>query len=371
MELKNPLFLPAGIPVVAAVVVVFHLIRMKMQYSGGIKAANTRFVKDLPEYKKLKRFRNILGWVTEAALIVSMIASLTLLARPYKTETTGNGVKKRDIFLCMDVSYSIYNLNAELVDRLQSVVSGMKGDRFGIAIYNTSTVLYVPMTDDYDFVVKKLEDIKEYFKLQKKYMEKFGDYKYLSEIPDDEMDEYKKMRNELDYYDAGTLVDNITKGSSLIGEGLASCMYDFPRLEKQNRTRVIIMSTDNAQEERSKPLVELEEAAKLCKKHDITVFGIFPNKKQFDSDMEMEYEEDKQDMKDCVELTGGSFYEESDNLSVDDIITDIQRKEAMEVDEITTTREIDQPKVPLIILMISLLTALGGGMMLMRGWKIK
>jgi hypothetical protein len=371
MELKNPLFLMVGIPVVIAAVVVFHLIKMKMQYSGGVKAANTRFVKELPEYKKLKRFRNILGYATEAALIVSMIASLTLLARPYKTETTGSGVKKRDIFLCMDVSYSIYNLNAELVDRLQKVVSGMKGDRFGIAIYNTSTVLYVPMTDDYDFVVKKLEDIKEYFSLQKRYMDKFGKYHYTSEIPDEDMDEYKQLRTELDYYDAGTLVDNMTKGSSLIGEGLASCMYDFPRLEKQNRTRVIIMSTDNAQEERSKPLVELQEAAELCKKHDITVFGIFPNKSQFDQDMSMDYETDKEDMRECVELTGGSFYEESDSLSVDDIITDIQRKEAMEVDEITTTREVDQPKVPLTVLMIGLLTAFGCGMMLMRGWKLK
>jgi hypothetical protein len=56
---------------------------------------------------------------------------------------------------------------------------------------------------------------------------------------------------------------------------------------------------------------------------------------------------------------------------VDDIITDIQRKEAMEVDEITTTREVDQPKVPLTVLMIGLLTAFGCGMMLMRGWKLK
>jgi hypothetical protein len=280
-------------------------------------------------------------------------------------------VKKRDIFLCMDVSYSIYNLNAELVERLEKVVSGMKGDRFGVAIFNTSTVLYVPMTDDYDFVVKKLEDIRNYFKLQKEYMEKFGSYNYTSEIPEDQISEYRKLRTELDYYDAGTLVDNITKGSSLIGEGLASCMYDFPRLEKQNRTRVIILSTDNAQEERSTPLVELEEAAGLCKKNDITVFGIFPNKKQFDPSAGADYEEDKQSMKKCMEQTGGSFYEESEKLSVDDIITDIQKKEAMEVDEITTTREVDQPQIPAAVLMVSLLTAFGCGLFLMRGWKVK
>jgi hypothetical protein len=50
----------------------------------------------------------------------------------------------------MDVSYSLYELNAELVDSLEDVVAGLDGDRFGVCIYNTSTVLYVPMTDDYD-----------------------------------------------------------------------------------------------------------------------------------------------------------------------------------------------------------------------------
>ena len=47
----------------------------------------------------------------------------------------------------------------------------------------------------------------------------------------DEYDDFKAMQEELEYYDAGTLVNNMSKGSSLIGEGLASCMYSFPRLD--------------------------------------------------------------------------------------------------------------------------------------------
>ena len=82
----------------------------------------------------------------EVCIIVTILASLVLIARPAKKETVNNGTKKRDIFLCMDVSYSIYELNYDLVSSLEEVVAGLDGDRFGICIYNTSTVLYVPMT---------------------------------------------------------------------------------------------------------------------------------------------------------------------------------------------------------------------------------
>lgn len=54
----------------------------------------------------------------------------------------------------------------ELVQSLKDVVSNLDGDRFGITIYNTSSVLYVPMTDDYEFVLDRLDKLKEYFDVQ-------------------------------------------------------------------------------------------------------------------------------------------------------------------------------------------------------------
>ena len=254
----------------------------------------------------------------------------------------------------MDVSYSIYDLNYDLVESLEGVVSGLDGDRFGICIYNTSSVLFVPMTDDYEFINSKLEELKEYFKLQKEYMDTYYDpnsgyikYDY------DNYDEYKELQDKLDYYDAGTLVKNYLKGSSLIGEGLASCMYSFPRLDEEDRTRIIIMSTDNAQENLSKPLVELDEATDLCKKNSIKVFGIFPNKDNWSWLNTSDYEQDEAEFKEAVEKTGGKYYKQSDTLSVDDIVNDIEREEALEVEEVTITKVNDQPKVFVIILLDS------------------
>ncbi len=355
MHLIHPMVVKVGIPVLLVLLVVLHILRRKIKYRGGIKAANTSFVKELSIYKTRSRMHFIASILLEICIITSLVAGLFLVARPAKKETVNNGTKKRDIFLCMDVSYSIYELNAELVDSLEDVVAGLDGDRFGVCIFNTSTVLYVPMTDDYDFIISRLEDIKEYFALQKEYMDKYYNSStgYL-EYDYDEYDDFKEMQEKLDYYDAGTLVSNYTKGSSLIGEGVASCMYSFPRLDDEDRTRIIILSTDNAEEALGKPLVELDEATDLCKKNSIKVFGIFPDKESWSGMNTSDYEDDEQDLKANVSKTGGKFYKQSESLSVDDIVADIEREEALEVEEVTITKIVDQPMIPVIVMIISL-----------------
>ncbi|MBR1773576.1 MAG: hypothetical protein IJ749_06710 [Eubacterium sp.] len=365
MHYIHPMVLKIGLPVLAVAVILLHVLKRKNKYRGGIKAANTKFVKELSIYKSRKYMYAAVSVVMEVCLITTIVASLFLVARPSKKETVNNGTKKRDIFLCMDVSYSIYELNADLVESLQDVVAGLDGDRFGVCIYNTSTVLYVPMTDDYDFVNTRLEDMKEYFRLQKEYMEKFynpstGYMQYQT----DEYEEYMDYKEKLDYYDAGTLVNNYMKGSSLIGEGLASCMYSFPRLDDEDRTRIIIMSTDNAEEAMSKPLVELDEATDLCKKNDIKVFGIFPNRDNWSGMNTTDYDTVEREMQDCVEKTGGKFYKQSESLSVDEIIADIENEEALEVEEVTITKIVDKPTGWVIVLITSMSIMLAMGLVI-------
>ena len=351
----HPLVLKIGIPVLVVLLIVAHFIKRKIKYKGGIKAANTSFVKELDIYKKKKRMYTFVSVVMEICIVTSLLSSLVLVSRPALKETVNNGTKKRDIFLCMDVSYSIYDLNYDLVESLQGVVAGLDGDRFGICIFNTSTVLYVPMTDDYDFIYRKLEELKEYFKLQKEFMDKFynpttGYIQY----SDDETELYMSLHEKLDFFDAGTLVNNYQKGSSLIGEGLASCMYSFPRLDDEDRTRIIIMSTDNAQESLATPLVQLNEAASLCKKNRIKVFGLFPNRENWSGLNTSDYDTDIAEFQSAIEGTGGKFYKQSETLTVNDIVKDIERIEALEVEEVTITKINDQPKIPVIILLTSI-----------------
>ncbi len=370
MTLKHPIILTAGILllVIAAGVAAFLRRRRGSTYRGGVLAAGTEAVRRLPEYIRRRNLFRFLSVLLALSLAGAAVCTLLLIARPYKTETVTSGVKKRDIFLCLDVSYSIYELNYQLVDSLEEVVAGLEGDRFGISIFNTSTVLFCPMTDDYDFVISRLEELKEYFRLQEEYMKLFGDYEYLYEIPDADMERYYELEQLLNDTEAGTLINNHRRGSSLIGEGLAACLYSFPGLdEDMERTRCIIMSTDNSQQALSKPLVELKEASQICAKNDVTVYGVFPEMQVFDSmDDGMDYDTCLREFKQCVELTGGTFYLAGEKTSVSDIVAGIQRKEALAVAEVTVTKETDQPAVPYILLLVMLITAGITGVILRR-----
>lgn len=364
MEFKYPVLLYVGIPVVCGIFALFFLLKKtgRSGYYGGRKAANTSYARKLPEFTRL-RFRYLALRITVCtALLASAISTLVLAARPYETRTQQTGVKKRDIFLCIDVSYSIYELNTGLVDELEDLVRGLDGDRFGISIYNTTSVLYVPMTDDYDFVIQKMEELKEYFQMQKTYMDRFGNYQYVSDIPESEMDEFEELYSKLNVIDQAVTMGNDRKGSSLVGEGLASCMYNFPKLDSSNRTRVVIMSTDNLENAFFEPVVDLEGAADLCKKYGVTVFGVYPDLKTYnlnidEDDYSILPEEARKSFENAVGRTGGKFYIAGDNFPVGNVVQDIQKQKAMTVKKIFTTRAVDIPEVPLVVLLISLAVA--------------
>lgn len=351
MALKYPLMLEIGLPLAIILLVLFHIVKRKHEYKGGVRVANASYARKLPGYRKKRIFNLVVTIVLEAALVLSLISSFLLAARPYEIETVNKGEKKRDIFLCMDVSYSLCDLNSELVQSLKDVVSNLDGDRFGITIYNTSFVLYVPMTDDYEFVLDRLDKLKEYFDVQKEYMDEFGDKYYLE--PED-MDRYNELEEELEEFDAGTLVNNTRLGSSLVGVGLASCLYNFPKLDDEARTRLILMPTDNCQEALEKPIVQLDEASDLCKKYEVKIFGIFPNTDSYSWMNTKNYDSVYSDFKDAVEKTGGKIYKQSENLSVEDIVQKIENEEAKEVAALVVKQEVDQPEVWTIILLISI-----------------
>ncbi len=357
MELMYPYVIKFGIPLLVLAVVILHVIpaRKKTDYNGGIRTGAASLVKSLPLYAKLYRRSRILAYMNEAFVIIAIVASLFLIARPYKVQTVKSGVQKRDIFLCMDVSYSLYELNYELTDYLEQVVTELKGDRFGITIFNTSSVVFVPMTDDYDYVVTRLEELKEYFTLQKEYYDLVGTDEYIYFDSEEEEDQYYDLLARLNYIEAGTLVNNSYRGSSLIGEGLASCLYSFPSIGDSSRTRVVIFATDNADSSMVKEVPDLEEAAELCAKNDVTVFAIFPSEDaHYYYYTDAEYEVFERDLREAVDVTGGELYVQSSEDTVSNIVEEIRSHEAMTVDDIVTEQKTDMPVIPTAVMLISL-----------------
>ena len=136
----------------------------------------------------------------------------------------------------------------------------------------------------------------------------------------------------------------MTKGSSLIGDGLASCAYSFSNLEEDKfRTRIIIFSTDNALE--GTPLVDIQTAADICKEQNITVFAIAPK---------LISTSNEETLKMAVEKTGGNFYMEGSGTT-SSIINNIEQKSKSLIEGQKETKKIDKPQIPFIFLIASLI----------------
>ncbi len=357
MELMHPAVVKIGIPVLILICIILHAVPAlsKKKFSGGIRTGASGIVKSLPLYKKIIIRKKILTYINEAFVISAIISSLFLIARPYKVQSVNTGVQKRDIFLCLDVSYSLYDLNYELVDSLEKLVTELKGDRFGVTMFNSTSVVYVPMTDDYDYVIMRLEELKEYFPLQKEYYDKYVDENNYIQVDRSQWEEYMDLCNRLSYFESGTLVDLETKGSSVTGEGLASCLYSFPSIGDSSRTRVIIFATDNEKTGQNKQVPELDEAFALCKKNDVTVFSVYPKREDFFFLYTgQNYADWSNELRAFSQSTGGQLYIQTDINTMDKIVEKIKSHEAMTVDDIVTKRMTDLPVPGIIALLISL-----------------
>lgn len=335
MELKYPiaLYICAGVAIVFFIIA-FISFKSKRKFKNGKKSFLPEYLKKEPMFKTRLFIYNVLKFVLVFLIITSIVLSGFLMARPFKTETKQMANYNRDIILCMDISTTCDNLNAELIDKLINVVEELNGERFGIVIFNTSPVLLCPLTNDYQYIIEVLEKVKEGLTMRMDYL----DGKI---IFSDKLYEYDA------YISNGTLVDNAERGSSIIGDGLAAACLDFYDYEeKPDRTRVIIMSTDNESNAyEGQEYVHLPDAGVMCEERDITVFGVGTEKMNSD---------DRDMFQQTVEGTGGTFYYGEDEDIVQDIVDDIRAQIATLDDTQYEVLENEQPKTPFICLLLSI-----------------
>ena len=178
ISLRNPssAWATAAVVLLAAVsILVYRIIRLRKKLKDKDKKSFRGFsamwiASDIPSYKRRRVLYILLKIIGIAGLVTSLLAAAYLIGRPSYNKKIDAGVKRRDIYLCLDVSYSLYELNADFVENLEEVVRGLEGDRVGISIFNTSTVEYMPLTTDMEFTIDKLRELKDYFVLQRDYM---------------------------------------------------------------------------------------------------------------------------------------------------------------------------------------------------------
>ena len=339
----NPGALIIGGILAAAVCLIAFIMRKKPDVSRSLRAANTRRLKEHPLYKRKMLEARIFRLLTIAGMIIALVAAVFLTSRPYKSERVQDTVSRRDIFLCVDSSSSNYSGVKELVQEFREIVAGLDGDRIGISLFNTSSIQYVPMTDDYEFALRRLDALEGYLTAQEEFMTDYAQkYDSVYEIPDSERGRYEELNRIMASFDSGVTAGYELKGTSAIGEGLASCLFSFPELNDEERTRIIIFVTDNRPELLDAPLVTLMDAAEMCAFDKVKVLGICPVSDAGGGNVS--------EMREAAELTNGKFYEPGTALTAQMILDDIKAIENRETRTTTATVESDAPQFWFIIL---------------------
>lgn len=318
MEIRYPILIFIFI---ALFIIIFFISNKKKETKkNNIKIANTNIIKRTEYYKKiLTRYRIIL-YLLYSVLFLGILSSSLLTSRIVEKSVISDKKYNRDIMLCLDVSQSTDELNAELVDKYTELVDELKGERIGISIFNATSYLLVPLTQDYDYIKESLTKMDKSLKCIKNYFSCesiVDDYSFLID---------------------GTQTD-LTRGSSLIGDGLASCIFSFPKLDEK-RTRSIVLVTDN--EVYGTELINVVDAAKIAKKKNITIYTISPLKT---------YKKNFGSLEEATKLTGGKSYLQTDG--VNKIVDEINKKEKSLLEGQKQEVEYDHPEIPFIMLTFS------------------
>lgn len=322
MELMFPVALGIGLAVV--LVLIFLKVKKTNEYKSGVRVANVGNVEKNPYFKSLAKKYLIFKTISMISLLLAVASCFLLMSRIVEISTINPEVKNKDVFICLDISDSVDEINYEVCDQLKEVVEGLKGERFGISIFNARSVLLVPLTTDYEYVIQTLDQLKECFKQSMdmnspfySFNEDFSLYAY-------------------NYKYEGTLCDY---GSSFIGDGLAACLFDFTDIEEDpERSRVIIFATDN--ELNGEPFVSVTEATDLCKEKKVKVYAIAPDNII-----------DEENFKKDIEKTGGQYFRAKTPKVVKNIINEIKKQEGTKFQERKTVVT-DYPCVPFVLILI-------------------
>lgn len=317
MDLRSPTTLLIGL--VAAVLGAYAVYRWRSRGtpSGSAAVANSDALTRLPEYQRALRSHRIRLAVLAASAVLLGGAALVGAARPLDTSVDKPQTRSRDIMLCLDISGSMASVDARLVTQFTSLVKDFEGERIGMVIFNSSAATVFPLTDDYDFINEELDNAKRALE---------GDSDY-------------------DSFFAGTFNG---RGTSLIGDGLATCVAGFDRIETQ-RARSVVFATDNHLAGR--PLIDLDEAGELAKTKGVRVYGINPEEDGVDREAS--------EMNTVVTGTGGRYFRLGDESATKTIVDAVQAQEASIIDSASRALYTDSPALPIALAGIGLVGVIG------------
>lgn len=297
----------------------------------------------LPEYQAaVRRYRRwVLVMAVAAGLLVTACA--VAAARPAERSNVRPEQQNRDIVLCLDASGSMSSADSAIVETFGRLAQEFDGERIGLTIFDSTAVQVFPLTDDYEYVAEQLTEARRAF------------------------DGEAEASGFLDGTWGG-------EGSSLIGDGLASCVRSFPKTDgqpaavqqestqqgsAQGRSRSIILATDNYLS--GNPIFTLAEAGALAQEGGVRIYALNPGDYDFGSDPGQPGAQ----LRSVAEKTNGGYYVLDDPEAVAGIIHSVQATEASRFQGSPRAVVADRPEIPLAIALLSGLVLAGAS------WRLK
>lgn len=218
------------------------------------RVARTGDLDAVPEVRRALRRSAALRALMVIATLVCMTGAAVLVARPVERQEHTERLGTRDIVLCLDVSGSMQEYDAAIVDVFISIVKGFSGERIALSIFNSTSRMVFPLTDDYSMVLAELEDAS----------------RALSYWDDDSgLDDWDLAEDYMTFV-AGT--EGVPDEGSLIGDGLMSCGMLFDE-SGTDRSRSIILATDNGLY--GNPIYTLDQAVTTVTDRQIALYGLY------------------------------------------------------------------------------------------------
>ena len=253
------------------------------------------------------------GRAAVALAVLALALAVSLVARPSAVDRDEERSSSRDIVLCLDVSGSTLPYDRQVIDTYRDLVGRFRGERIGMAIFNSTTRTVFPLTDDYDLVSRQLSDASDLLKG----VQSQDDIDRMSDR------DYQRVSDWLD----GT--QNRRDATSLIGDGLVSCAAMLPGFaygsgdgtaegKAAMRHASIVLATDNVVS--GTPSYTLAQALDLTSRAGIAVDGLYSGPP------DSEHDDEARQMSGLIEDHGGAFLTRSDGGSVDELVRSIDER---------------------------------------------
>lgn len=287
----------------------------------------------LPAYRRAHRRHRAALAVATAAAVVAVVGCAVLTARPVTVVAVDQDSRSRDVVLCLDVSSSMAPTDAAVLDAFARIARDSPGDRIGLVLFDSRPVQVFPLTDDADYVSTQLA----------------------------------KVRAAYDTANVGSPAWAGTtggEGTSVIGDGAATCVSAFDRLDSP-RSRSVVLATDDIAGGPQR--VTLDDVGRLALARGVRLYGLNPAAPTTDTARAA-----AQRFQAAVTLSGGTYAEVTSPGAVPGVVTGLRAREAARATGTPRLVPVDASRtvgvvVGAAVLVLLVARALAGGRPARRG----